>query len=158
MHLRRQEIHPPMNVAPLQQPERGQRSSAGPMRARVGKQNGVPVGKQHLRIAGHPDAVVTQTMQNHCRISVRTRQPQQPSSKNDLIGGGNSNIPQIAMNRAQHRLEHSDVLGSQSTSSRMQTRVRQIDSTNSAKHEIKRNDDDQKTESPPATHAPTSYE
>jgi hypothetical protein len=116
------------------------------------------MGKQNLRISGHADSVIAQPMQNQRRIPIRSRRSKQPSPNNNLIGGRNRNILQIRVSRAQHLLEKSHLLGSQSAPTGMQTPIRQVDTTNSAKHEIKNDDDEQKAKSSRATHAAICYE
>jgi len=110
--------------------------------------------RQHLRLPGHADSVVTQAVQNHCRVSITTLRPQQPSPKSQFVGGCNSSIPQIRMNPAQRVLEGICVLDAQNTPPRMRTRVGQIDAPNCANRNVEEQDDEQKTKSPSATPMP----
>jgi len=71
MILRLHEVEPLVDVVALQKAVSGEWAAAVAMGAGVGKQHGESVGEKELRVSGHADSIVAETVEQENGVAVR---------------------------------------------------------------------------------------
>ena len=128
------------------------------MRPGVGQQHRVPMRQQKLRVTGHPQPVIPQSMKNQRSVPVARCRSQQPTPQDHLIRRSNRNILQLSSHRGNRALESGGIFLSQWTACRTKSPIRQVNTADHAQSEVEEEEQEKPTQSAAAAHSRKFYE
>jgi hypothetical protein len=85
MIVRVEKFKPLMDVIAFKETVGGEWAAAGSVGAGVGEEDGESVGEEELRVSGHADAVVAETVEEEDVVAVGVMGTNAPGAESDIV-------------------------------------------------------------------------
>ena len=92
-----EEVDPLVNVVALEQAVGRELAAAGAVGAGVGHKDRVSVSEEELSIAGHAEAIVSETVEQEDGVVVRVAREDEPGAQGDGVLRGDGDVDEVAV-------------------------------------------------------------
>src|ERR1700733_7758938 len=136
MILRVHEVEPLVDVVALQKAVGGEWAATGAMGAGVGKQHGESVGKKELRVSGHADSVVAETVEEENGVAVRVVGTDDPCKQDGAVGRCDRGVGRFGIEGVGRLTKFGSFGFGERTARRVKSAVGQVDAADGAESHV----------------------